>query len=56
MKNEKLKYPVVFVHGMFGWGENEGINKKIPYWGATTGNLIDYLNGRGYDCYFGYSG
>ncbi len=51
MKNEKLKYPVVFVHGMFGWGENEGINKKIPYWGATTGNLIDYLNGRGYDCY-----
>ncbi len=48
---KKLKYPVVFVHGMFGWGENEGINKKIPYWGATTGSLIDFLNDRSFECY-----
>lgn len=47
----KLKYPIVFVHGMFGWGENEGINKKIPYWGATTGSLIDFLRERSYECY-----
>lgn len=51
MKNRELKYPVVFVHGMFGWGENEGINKKIPYWGATTGSLTDFLNDKGYECY-----
>lgn len=51
MKEKKLNYPIVFVHGMFGWGENEGINKKIPYWGATTGSLTDYLRGEGYECY-----
>lgn len=50
MKN-KIKYPIVFVHGMFGWGDNEGINKKIPYWGATTGNLLEFLEDNGYECY-----
>lgn len=45
------KYPVVFVHGMFGWGENEGINKFIPYWGATTGSLIEYLLRKSIECY-----
>lgn len=51
MKNRELKYPIIFVHGMFGWGENEGINKKMPYWGATTGSLTDFLNDKGYECY-----
>lgn len=45
------KYPVVFVHGMFGWGENESINKFIPYWGATTGSLIEYLLRNSIECY-----
>ena len=48
---KKLNYPIIFVHGMFGWGENEGINKKVPYWGATTGNLMDFLNENGYESY-----
>lgn len=39
----KTKYPLVFVHGMFGWGENEGINKYAPYWGTTVGSLKKYL-------------
>ena len=51
MGNKKLNYPVIFVHGMFGWGENEGINKKMPYWGATTGSLTDFLNLKGYECH-----
>ena len=51
MENKKLNYPIIFVHGMFGWGENEGINKKMPYWGATTGSLTDFLNEKGYECY-----
>ncbi len=51
MENNKLKYPIIFVHGMFGWGENEGINKKMPYWGTTTGSLTDFLNEKGYECY-----
>ncbi len=51
MIERELKYPIVFVHGMFGWGENEGINKKIPYWGATTGSLTEFLDNEGYECY-----
>ena len=45
------KYPIVFVHGLFGWGSDEGIDKKMPYWGATTGDLTVYLNGFGYETY-----
>lgn len=51
MSENKLRYPVVFVHGMFGWGDDEGINNYLPYWGATTGNLITYLNELGYETY-----
>lgn len=50
MKN-KLENPVVFVHGMFGWGQNEGINKKAPYWGATNGSITDFLSVYGVECY-----
>ena len=43
--------PFVFVHGLNGWGGSEGINGIIPYWGATTGDLMTYLQGEGYECY-----
>lgn len=45
------KEPFVFVHGLNGWGGNEGIDGIIPYWGATTGDLMTYLRGEGYECY-----
>ena len=48
---KKLSYPIIFVHGMFGWGQNEGINKKAPYWGATSGSITDYLSDGGIECY-----
>jgi len=44
-------YPVVFIHGMFGWGAGEGLNSIAPYFGATTGSLSKYLTGLGYACY-----
>ena len=47
----KNKYPFVFVHGYNGWGGGEGLNSLLPYWGATTGNLMTYLQGEGYECY-----
>ncbi|MBQ3007319.1 MAG: hypothetical protein IJD78_07145 [Clostridia bacterium] len=47
-KNEE---PFIFIHGLNGWGGSEGINGVIPYWGATTGDLMDYLRGEGYECY-----
>ena len=45
------KYPIVFVHGLFGWGGDEGIDRKLPYWGATTGSLTKFLNEEGFECY-----
>lgn len=49
--DNKCRYPCVFVHGMFGWGGDEGLNEKIPYWGATTGDLMEFLNDSGCECY-----
>lgn len=47
----KNKYPMIFVHGMFGWGMDEGLDKKVPYWGASTGNLMEFLQENDYECY-----
>lgn len=49
--NHKNKYPLIFVHGMFGWGSAVGINAVSPYWGSTAGNLMKFLNDFGYECY-----
>ena len=43
--------PFVFVHGFNGWGGAEDINGVLPYWGATTGNLMQFLQYEGYECY-----
>ena len=43
--------PVVFVHGLMGWGERAGLNSVLPYWGMTTGSLTSYLNSLGYETY-----
>ncbi len=43
--------PFIFVHGLNGWGGAEGIDGIIPYWGATTGDLMRYLQYEGYECY-----
>ncbi|MBQ5592779.1 MAG: lipase [Clostridia bacterium] len=44
-------YPYVFVHGFLGWGEDEGIDDDIAYWGATACDLIKNINEAGYECY-----
>lgn len=46
----KNRYPLIFVHGMFGWGSSVGIDKIAPYWGSTTGSLMKYLSAQGYEC------
>ena len=43
-------YPYIFVHGLFGWGEDEGINRTLPYWGSTSCNLVENINKEGYEC------
>lgn len=45
---EPVQYPIILVHGLGGWGPESGINEKAPYWGASTGSLVQYLGGQGY--------
>lgn len=44
-------YPLVFVHGFAGWGEQDGLFDKISYWGRGENNLLEYLRNAGYECY-----
>lgn len=47
----KVQYPYVLVHGLGGWGESEGINESIQYWGAGSCDLKSYLTEQGYEVY-----
>ena len=47
----KTQHPVVFVHGLFGYGDYEDLNKIVPYWGYTSTNIVKYLSGYGTECY-----
>ncbi len=44
-------YKYVFVHGLSGWGSYDDIYKVMPYWGMFGGDLMEYLNDKGFDCY-----
>ncbi len=44
-------YKFVFVHGLSGWGSYDAVNKLMPYWGMLGGDLMEYLNNKGFDCY-----
>jgi triacylglycerol lipase len=48
---KKNKYPVIFVHGMFGFAGDDGLNKVFPYWGMVCGSLMKKLNAEGWECY-----
>ena len=45
------KYPVVFVHGLFGWGEYDDINSLMPHFGLTNGSITDFLKQYGTEAY-----
>ncbi len=47
----KVQYPYVLVHGLGGWGEGEGINETVQYWGAGSCDLKAYLTEQGYSVY-----
>ncbi len=47
----KTEYSNVFVHGFSGWGEYDDTYKVFPYWGVRNGDLMKYLNARGFDCH-----
>lgn len=43
--------PVVFVHGLCGYGERDTLYDILPYWGMTSGSITEYLNSKGYETY-----
>lgn len=47
----KVKYPYVFVHGLGGWGEGDGINESLQYWGADATDLKAFLTKEGHEVY-----
>lgn len=48
--SQKSSYTNVFVHGLGGWGEEAPYYDIMPYWGMFGGDLMKYLNRRGYAC------
>ena len=44
-------YPYVFVHGLSGWGSYDDIYKLMPYWGMFGGDLMTYLEDKGFKAY-----
>ncbi len=43
------KYPVVMVHGAFGWGSYDGLSGLLPYYGMFNGSVESYLESKGAD-------
>ena len=50
-EEDYLNDPIVFVHGLFGWGDRAKANALFPYWGMMSGSLTKYLNSKGYETY-----
>ncbi|MBR5409325.1 MAG: hypothetical protein IK104_01520 [Clostridia bacterium] len=44
----KTRYPFVFLHGFFGWGQNEPGHDTFAYWGLFSGNTVKRLNASGF--------
>lgn len=49
--SERKKLTFVFVHGYQGWGSYDRRYRKMPYWGMRGGDLIAWLNAKGYQAY-----
>lgn len=43
--------PIVFVHGLAGWGGDAVLERVAPYWGGMAGSIPKYLDKQGYECY-----
>ena len=43
----ETNYPFVLVHGMMGFGQDELLNKLVPYWGMLSGALEPCLKALG---------
>lgn len=49
----KFSYPDVFIHGFVGFGEGEGLDKLMHYWGFSPfKNAMTYLRKQGHEVYY----
>lgn len=48
---KKNDYSIVLIHGLMGWGESDGLNDVVPYWGTLCGNVPEYLRRKGVEVY-----
>ena len=48
---QAVKYPFILIHGLGGWGDKEDGEDAHPYWGATTGDLVEKLRSEGYEVF-----
>ena len=47
----QTNYTYVFVHGLSGWGSYDSTYKLMPYWGMFGGELMKYLDDKGFNAY-----
>ena len=45
------KYPVILVHGLFGWGDYDSLSGTMEHFGLTNGSIKRFLNGLGTETY-----
>ncbi|MBQ0101426.1 MAG: hypothetical protein KBT31_01340, partial [Firmicutes bacterium] len=45
------EYTTVLFHGLLGWGNEDDLSKILPFWGLTSGNMGEYMEGLGDDIY-----
>lgn len=54
-ENISRSYPTVFIHGLGGWGEEDGMETKLRYryWGFSSGerDLLAHLKNEGYEVF-----
>lgn len=47
---KKNSFPVVFIHGFFGWGESDGLYKVVPYYGWFGTDVRKICRSLGFEC------
>ncbi|MDO5014383.1 MAG: hypothetical protein Q4E28_00300 [Clostridia bacterium] len=45
----KTNYPFIMLHGATGFGEDELLNKIVPYWGMLSCDILTHLNCLGFE-------
>ncbi len=48
---ERSDMQYIFVHGLSGWGRYDDAYSRMPYWGMSGGDLIEYLCSEGFSCF-----